>query len=61
MPGIVSTILNYYGYLHLAYYSSHQFLPKVADSKLNKSTNDTTTADETVVVEDGLYMWLSKW
>ena len=61
MVGIVSAVLSYYGYIHLAYYSSHQFLGASTEAKGIKSGNDSTAADETATTDDRLYMWLSKW
>lgn len=61
MPGIVSTILNYYGFIHLSYYSSQQFLANKKETKDKDSANESTAADETLVADDPLYLWLSKW
>jgi hypothetical protein len=61
MPGIVSTILNYYGLIHLAYYSSQQFLETKKEGKDKDSANESTAADETLVIDEPLYLWLSKW
>ena len=61
MAGIVSTIINYYGYVHLAYYSSHLFLSPTVVVMGNKSANDSTAAEEQILPDESLYMWLSKW
>jgi hypothetical protein len=58
MINVMSTVVDYYGYLHLTYYSSQQFI-KQAESK--KVANDSIKAEESVVMDDRLYLWLSKW
>lgn len=58
MINVMSTAVDYYGYLHLAYYSSQQFIKAADDKKLG---NDSTTAEESMAMDDRLYLWLSKW
>lgn len=58
MINAMSTAVDYYGYLHLTYYSSQQFIKPAEDKE---PTNDSTAADESVAMDDRLYLWLSKW
>jgi hypothetical protein len=64
MTGLISTILNYYGFLHLCYYSSQQFLTKRPIDSKKASTNKDTAGESGEGTEeegDKLYVWLSKW
>lgn len=58
MSGIVSNILNYYGYIHLSYYASCQFMKPKSEKK---DTQNDSTRDDTLALDDSLYLWLSKW
>lgn len=59
MTGLISILVNYYGYFHLSYYSSRQFLRISQNEKSEKGTNKETAQD--LQSSDQVYVWLSKW
>lgn len=68
MSGVVCQVINYYGLLHLSYYSSIQFLEKATNIKMKPTPKDSK--DKNIDLPDDesseeeykqLYLWLSKW
>ena len=65
----LQTVINYYGFLHLAYYTGQQFVEKLLKNKeaslrTQKSKGSEKEAGFSLAdleSDEELYTWISKW
>ena len=65
MAGFISQVINYYGVLHLVYYSSQQFFLFMGKESASPDAKKENDDNEKGLIEgrkyEALRLWLSKW